>query len=158
MTFAITISSTARATVVYWVVECYKNSIIYRYRGEQSTEELPQYEILGLSDGYIETVRDIAPELVAVTYENQNGDIIYFDYSFMYQGTQTYFVLNDDDVLDVMVNQMDGKFIESHIPGKLNCLTWIVPDLNIQFSIERCFDFDSVLHMAESVSLCKVLK
>lgn len=154
----IAISPTARAAVVRWVVEWYENNIVYQYWGEQNIEELPQYEISGLPDGYVETVRDIAPGLVAVTYENQNGNVIYFDYSFMHQGAQTDFVLNDDGVFDVMVNHMDGKFIESHIPGNFNSLTWIDPDLNIQFAVEGCFDFDSLLRMAESISLCKMLK
>lgn len=76
----------------------------------------------------------------------------------MHQGTQTDFILTDDVVVDVMVDQMDGKFIESHIPGNFNSLTWIAPDLNIQFAIEGCFDLEGLLHMAESISLCNLLK
>lgn len=151
-------SSTARATVVRWVIEWYGNNIDYLYTGEQNTEALPQYEITRLSDGYVEIDRDVAPGLVAVTYENRKGDVIYFDYSFMHQGTQTDFILDDDVVFDVMVNQVSGQFIESRIPGNLNSLTWIDPDLNVQFSIEGCLDLDSFLNMAESVSLCKMPK
>lgn len=154
----IAINPTARATVVRWVVEWYENNIVYRYWGEQNTEELPQYEISGLPDGYVETARDIAPGLVAVTYEDQNGDVIYFDYSFMHQGTQTNFILNDDDVFDVMVNQMNGQFIESRIPGNFNSLTWVDSDANIQFSLDGNFGLEVLLHIAESVSLCKATK
>lgn len=152
----IAISPTARATVVRWVVEWYENNIVYRYWGEQNTEELPQYEISGLPDGYVETVRNIAPALVAVTYENHAEDIIYFDYSFMHQGSQTNFILNDDDVFDVQVNGMYGKFFKSHTPGNLSELTWIDPEQNIQFTIGGCFEYDVILHMAETVSLCEV--
>ena len=138
----IVISPTARAAVVRWVVEWYENNIVYRYWGEQNTEELPQYEISGLPDGYVETVRDTAPGLVAVTYENLNGDVIYFDYSFMHQGAQTDFILTDDDVFEVMVNQMPGQFFESNIPGNLNSLTWIDPDLNIHFTLDGNFGLE----------------
>ena len=154
----IAISPTARAAVVRWVVEWYENNIVYRYWGEQNTEELPQYEISGLPDGYVETARDTAPGLVAVTYEDQNGDVIYFDYSFMHQGAQTDFILTDDDVFDVMVNQMYGQFLESRIPGNLNSLTWIDSDENIQFSLDGNFRLEELLHIAESVSLCKTPK
>lgn len=153
------ISPTARAVVVRWVVEWSENNIVYRYWGEQNTEELPQYEISGLPDGYAETVRDTAPGLVAVTYEDQNGDVIYLDYIFMHQGAQTDFILtDDDDVFDVMVNQMYGQFLESRIPGNLNSLTWIDSDKNIQFSLGGNFRLEELLHIAESVSLCKTPK
>lgn len=152
------ISPTARATVIRWIVAWHGNNIDYVYTGEQNTEAMPQFEITELPDGYAETVRNTAPGLVAVTYEHQDGNVIYFDYNFMHQGTQTNFILSYDDVFDVMVNQMSGKFIESRIPGNLNALTWIDPDLNIQFTVEGCFGFDSLLHMAESISLRKLLK
>lgn len=152
------ISPTARAAVVRWAVELYENNIAYRYRGEQNAEALPQYEITELPDGYVETMRNISPGLVSVTYEDQFGDVIYLDYVFMYQGTQTNFVINEDSVLNVMVNQMNGQFIESQIPENLNTLTWINPDLNIHFTIDGYFNLDTILHMAESVSLCKTPK
>lgn len=154
----IVISPTARAAVVRWVVEWYENNIVYRYWGEQNTEELPQYEISGLPDGYVETVRDTSPGLVAVTYEDQNGDVIYFDYSFMHQGSQTSFILNDEDVCSVMVNQMLGQFFESNIPGNLNSLTWIDPDLNIHFTLDGNFGLEELLYIAKGISLCKMTK
>lgn len=152
------ISPTARAAVVRWVVEWYENNIVYRYWGEHNAEELPQYEILGLPDGYVETVRDIAPGLVAVTYENQSGDVIYFDYCFMYKGTQTDFILNDDNIVDVMVNQMNGLFIKSNVPENLNSLVWIDSELNIQFALDGHLGLEELLHIAESVTLCKTTK
>lgn len=151
-------SPTARAAVVQWVTEWYDNTIRYLYTGEQNTEELPQYDIAELPDGYVESARDVAPGLVAVTYENRNGDVIYFDYSFMHQGSQTVFVLNDDDVYDVTVNQMQGQFFESQIPGNFNSLTWIDSDKNIQFSLDGNFELEELLHIAESVYLCKAPK
>lgn len=149
-------SPTARAAVVRWVMERYGNHITYLYTGEQNAEALPQYEITELPDGYVETERDTSPGLVSVTYENQDGDVIYFDYSFMHQGSQTIFILNEDDVCDVMVNHMDGQFFESHIPGNQNLLAWIDPGLNIHFTIGGCYDLDILLHMAESIYLYKM--
>lgn len=149
-------SPTARAAVVRWVMEWYGNNIDYLYTGEQNPELLPQYGICDLPDGYVETTRDIAPALVAVTYENHEGDIIYFDYSFMHQGSQTDFILNDDEVFDVQVNGMYGKFFRSHIPGNLSEVTWIDSEQNIQFTIGGSFEYDVLLHIAETVSLCKV--
>ena len=151
-------SPTARAAVVRWVVEWFENSIAYRYWGEQNTEALPRYEITELPDGYVETVRDIAPGLVAVTYENQNGDVIYFNYSFMHQGALSSFDTENADVLDIKVNHLDGKFFRSRIPENLNTLTWIDPNQNLQFTLDGYFEYDVLLHIAGSVSLYKTLK
>jgi len=152
------LSPTARASVVRWVMEWYGNTINYLYTGEQNSELLPQYEISDLPCGFVETTRDIAPALVAVTYENHSGDIIFFDYSFMHQGSQTNFILNDDDVFDVQVNGMYGKFFRSHTSEKLSDVTWIDSEQNIQFTIGGCLEYDVILHMAETVSLCKTTK
>lgn len=152
------ISPTARATVIRWIVEWYENNIDYRYMGGQNKEALPQYEITELPDGYVETIRNVAPGLVAVTYENSEGDAIYFVYSFMHQGSQTNFILENEEVYDVMVNEMRGQFFESHSPESLNSLTWIDTDLNIQFNLDCRFGIEELLHMAESVFLCKVTK
>lgn len=149
---------TARAAVIRWIMERYEGGVDYRYAGEQNPEALPQYGIAELPDGYAETVRDTAPGLVAVTYENREGDVIYLDYIFMHQGAQTSFVLNGDEVFDVTVNQMNGQFIQSHIPGNLNSLTWIDPDLNIQFTLDGNFGLEELLYMAEKISLCEVTK
>ena len=150
-------SHTARAAVVRWVAEWSGNRIEYRYTGEQNAEPLPQYEITELPDGYVETERVASPALVDVVYENSNGEVIGFTYIFMYEGAQSNFTLNDDDVFDVMVDQMNGKFIESRVPGNTNTLAWIDTDRNIHFMIDGCFACEELLHMAESISLCKPL-
>lgn len=152
------INPTARATVVRWVVEWYENTINYSYSGEQDTDVLPDYEIVELPDGYVEKKRNIAPVLAAVTYENLKGDAIYFDYVYMYQGAQTNFVLSEDNVFDTLVNGMEGKFLKSQTSEKMNRLTWIDTEANIQFTLSACMEYDALLRMAESVSLCKTLK
>lgn len=152
------ISPTARATVIRWIVEWYENNIDYRFMGGQNPEALPQYEITELPDGYVETVRDMAPGLVAVTYENQTGDVIYLNYAFMHQGTLSSFDTENADVFDIRVNHLDGKFFRSRIPENLNTLTWIDPDQNLQFTVDGYFECDALLHIAGSVSLCKMTK
>ncbi len=154
----VAISPTARATVIRWIVEWYENNIDYRFMGGQNTEALPQYEITDLPDGYVETVRDTAPGLVAVTYENQTGDVIYLNYACMHQGTLSSFDTENADVFDIRVNHLDGKFFRSRTPENLNTLTWIDPDQNLQFIVDGRIEYDALLHIAGSISLCKTPK
>lgn len=154
---AMAFSPAARTAMVRWVVERSGYDIDYIYAGEGSEEALPQYEITALPEGFVETERDTAPSLVAVTYENGDGDVIYLDYVFMHQGALRSFKTTDADVFDVTVDQLSGKFFKARTPGNLNTLAWINPDSNIHFSVGGCFELDDLLHIAENVSLCKTL-
>ena len=152
---AMAFSPAARTAMVRWVVERSGNDIDYVYSGEQSPEALPQYEIKALPEGFVETERDVLPGLEVVIYENESGDILYLDYIYMRQGALTSFDTSDADVFDVTVGQLSGTFFKARTPGNMNTLRWIDPDLNIHFSVDGCFDLDDLLHIAESVSLCK---
>ena len=127
------------------------------YTGEQNTEALPQYEIAEFPDGYIEIDRDSAPGLVSVTYENAQGDPIYFNYAFLHQGTLSGFYVEDADAFEVRVNNQKGTYFAAQTPGNINTLTWIDADENLQFTIDGCCQYDVLLRMAESISLCKTL-
>ena len=155
---AMAASPAARMAMVRWVVERSGNDIDYVYSGEQSPEALPQYEIKALPEGFVETERDVLPGLEVVIYENESGDILYLDYIYMRQGALTSFDTSDADVFDVTVGQLSGTFFKARTPGNMNTLRWIDPDLNIHFSVDGCFDLDDLLHIAESVSLCKTPK
>ena len=152
---AMAFSPAARTAMVRWVVERPGNDIDYVYSGEQSTEPLPQYEITALPEGFVETERDVLPGRVDVIYENPSGDVIWLSYVFMRQGALTSFDTTDANAFDVTVNQLPGIFFEARTPGNLNTLRWIDPDLNMHFIVDGCFDLDVLLHIAESVSLCK---
>lgn len=152
---AMAFSPAARTAMVRWVVERSGDGIRYTYSGEQSPETLPQYEITALPEGFVETERDVLPGRVDVIYENPSGDVIWLSYVFMRQGALTSFDTTDANAFDVTVNQLPGIFFEARTPGNLNTLRWIDPDLNMHFIVDGCFDLDVLLHIAESISLCK---
>lgn len=148
-------SPTARAAFIRWVMEWHDNNIRYIYSGDQNKDILPPFEITELPDGYVEKSRDVAPGLVAVTYENQTGDVLYLVYNFMHQGSQTDIILNEDSVFNVMVNQMKGYFFEPAISEGINTVMWIDEVQNIHFSLDGNFEMDELLRIAESVLCAK---
>ena len=152
---AMAFSPAARTAMVRWVVERSGNDIDYVYAGEGSEEALPQYEITALPEGFVETERDVLPGLVDVIYENESGDIICLSYIFMHQGALTSFDTSDADAFDVTVSQLPGTFFKARTPGNMSTLRWIDPDLNLHFTVDGCFEMDDLLHIAESISLCK---
>ena len=148
-------SPTARADIVRLAVEWYNTHIIYHYAGPDLSGEMPQYTISALPDGYEEIIRDVGPELVSVVYADSDGDMIGLDYMYMSQGGNSLFVTEDDDVFDVTVRHMEGKLFVPREEGRMSTVTWIDTNSNIQFSVDAALDRDSILHIAESVVLCK---
>lgn len=151
-------SPTARAAFVQWVAEWYETHIIYKYLGESSPDEMPQYGIAELPTGFEETERTELPRMTSVIYENEVGDIIYFDYAFMAQGGEDIFHIDDSSTFEIMVNHMNGQFFESSVSGDFNTITWIDTKHDIQYNINSTMSFIEILHMAESISLEKTTK
>lgn len=151
-------SPTARAVFIQWVTEWYETHIAYYYEGGTTSGEIPQYEITELPEGFVESERIEFPELVSITYENEAGDAIYFNYSLIVQGGASGFYIQDSDVFDIEVNHMSGQFFELNDPGSFNTITWIDTNQNIQFDISCVYNYVDILHMATSVSLVKTTK
>ena len=152
------ISPTAWAAFTRWVTEWYETHVVYRYAGRSILEALPQYEITELPEGFVEIERIEFQRMASITYENESGDVIYFNYVFMSHGGAVSFGTKDSDIFDIKVNHMSGQFFESKVPGNFNTITWIDADQNIQFDISGTYSYADILRMAESVSLVKTTK
>lgn len=142
---------TAWAAFTRWVTEWYETHIVYRYTGESTLKDMPQYEIAELPEGFVENERIEFPSSVNVTYKNESGDIINLKYIFMVQGGATVFEIENSNMFDIEVNHMGGQFFESIDPGNFNTITWIDTDQNIQFEISSAYNYIDILRMAESV-------
>lgn len=150
-------SPTVRATVVRWVVEWYETHITYRYSGETIENEMPQYIITDLPDGYVEenTQKITWENYVRSTYVNkETNGIMYFDYVYMQQGSEWDYDVEDVQCIPVTVNGMEGQlFAVDDWEEKWNTITWIDSENNIQFSVDANLSQNDILHIAESVSL-----
>jgi len=147
------VSPDVRAAVIHWVTEWYETHILYRYSGEQISGELPKYEITALPEGYAETERIEMPEYFCVTYKNEEGQWLQFDYSYMQQGSALDILTEGVEVRDITVNGLEGQIFLSLDPKNDNTLTWIDPSVNLQFTVDAFLDESDILHIAESVAL-----
>ena len=156
------VSPTVRAAVIRWVTEWYETHITYRYSGEQITDEMPQYEITDLPEGYIEdkSKRIEWPEYISFTFYNpnkENDQRIIFDYAYMSQGGASDFVTEDSEVLSVTVNGLEGQlFLEKDWENTRSTLTWIDAERNLQFTLMAALGETDILHIAESASLVEM--
>ena len=149
---------TARAAILQWVVEWYETHVVYRYAGEASLTEMPQYGISALPNGYAEVDRSGFPGYVSVTYQNADGSVLYLDYTHIQQGAATVFVTEDMVVSDIVVNGFPGHLYLSEMPEQGSAVTWIDSTQNIQFTVDGFADESGLLHMAESLILEKTTK
>ena len=148
------ISPTARAAVVRWVVEWYETHIVFRYAGEDRTEEMPQYTVENLPDGYTEVERIIGHSAVSVVYENNSGEVIYLDYDYIHEGGISIFDSsgNDmDEVISVTVGKHAGLLFIPKDPDAMLTITWIDENENIQIVLTADLDDEALLRMAECV-------
>ena len=151
------VSPTARATFIRWVTEWYETHVTYRYAGDDMVDDLPEYTITELPEGYAEDC-DQRIKFGTQTYISyQNGDInstITLHYCYMQQGAATVFVLENADSVPIIVNGCEGQiFLSKNLETTRNAVTWIDIEQNNQFTIQARLSTDDLLHMAESVSL-----
>ena len=156
------VSPTVRAAVVRWVTEWYETHVVYRFSGEQIADEMPQYEVTDLPEGYAETERVEWPSYVSIIYQNvndENASWIYLQYIYMQQGASSNFEIENADIIPVTVNGLEGQlYLTRDTEGADSTITWIVPDENMLFAVSAALGADDILHMAESVSLVKTEK
>lgn len=160
LTFGTLIASSPviRAAVIEWVREWYETHIVYRYSGEAIYEEMPQYEIINLPEGYTEIDRFISSGYVSVTYQNEDGLPLYLDYSFIQHGSATDFVTDNMDVSDIIVNGCTGQLFLSADSKQSSAITWIDGKKNIQFTLNGFSDSTNLVYMAESITLITSIK
>lgn len=157
------ISPTVRAAVVRWAVEWYENHVTYRYSGNAIAQDMPQYEITALPEGYVEdtSLRIEWPNYISIKYKSEElQNMILFDYIYMQQASVSDFVPGENTIiLPITVNDLNGQlFLEADWENMRNVITWIDPDSNLQFTLQANLSENDILHMAESVSLVKTEK
>jgi len=158
-------SPTARAAVLRWAEEWTGTRLVYRYAGEGPAGEMPRYEITGLPEGFVEAGRDETPAYVSVTYENDGADgatagTIYLSYADLHGGGALVVELEENiAALPVTVNGLEGRlFLYGDREDKWNTVIWTDPEANLQFTLDAAAGESAILHIAESVSLCKPTK
>jgi len=153
------ISPTVRATVMEWVMEWYDTQIFYRFFGESNSDELPSYDITKLPTGYkkVEESRELI-DRVSVTYENEEDDMIYFQYSYMKEGILFGVNTENAEIYEINVHNCSGHFYKSTDPKESNAVIWLDEQKKIMFMVDGFYEKDELLAMAESIELCNVTK
>lgn len=155
-------SPTARAVVRQWIATLYETYISYQYTQTPiAPGKMPEYVITALPEGYEENTNERVewPNYVQRRYQNVDGDMIFFDYVYMSDGSEANIETENVKVHTVMVNGHQGVLYEPQSSEASDCtLSWFDTDQNLHFTIDAAADRDEIIHMAESVKLFESTK
>lgn len=153
------VSPTVRAAVIQWVTEWYETHITYRFFGDNRFDEMPEYELTGLPEGYVEN-RDRRVEqssYMRFTYQNEldsSAQAIYLRYVNMQEGSAADFVIEEAEVIPVVINGLEGQlFLEKDWEHNRSTITWCDAESNLQFAVDAALNETEIVKLAESVSL-----
>ncbi len=148
----------ARAAVVQWFIEWYDTYLVYRYGGELSADELPEYALTWIPEGYQESRKEKNTSSAILVYENNEGGAIFFGYWLTHSGAADVIRTEDSEIVDIKVNNYDGLFFKAIDSEQMNTMTWVDSKAGIQFQINANEDKNVILHIAEGANLDKFNK
>ena len=150
----------ARDAVQRWIRETWRNSIVYRFLGEESST-VPEVRPAWLPEGYEETMALEREGWLSVTYRNENGDCIFFDVHQMHEGTMVDFIANpgEEHALEkVDVGGLPGEIYMSGDRTEQSVLIWMDDEMGFCYELDAKLDASVILHIAESVPLVNPTK
>lgn len=153
-------SAEVRAEFINWVIEWYDTQIVYRFSGKPAGDPfapLPKYEVTALPEGYALFKEIIIPGSYNIGYANADGELFWFGYQRMEQGSALAIQEDTEGMTtyEVMINGCKGWIYCSQDAEPNNIIVWIDEENNLVFDISGFFGKDELLRFAESVALCK---
>lgn len=155
------VSPPLRAAVVNWAVEWYESHIVYRFSGAQPEDPLallPKYELTAVPEGYAFDREMAVPGAYDILFVNDEGDLLWFGYQRMTQGSLLGIETENTIVSEITVNGCPGQLYHSLDPEECSAVVWVDAEENLFFSLSGYFNDLELLHMAESVVLVNLTK
>lgn len=160
----LTVDEGARAAFQRWWREMNEHSVIYHFFGG-STDALPQYELNWVPEGFV-LVSDINHDYYngskarIMLYENpETGDGFIFGYDLIFEDKLLVIggYVDEDAPLSehCTVNGLDGEYYPPTDLGSTDNLIWVDEKNGVVLHINSNIDKDTVLHIAECISLCE---
>lgn len=153
------ISPKVYAAVVNWVTEWYDTYVMYRFSGEHTESDLPEYQLSYIPEGYqrnaeILSVPDDFSRVTALQFTAYSGKHrLLFEYGPMDSGSALAIELENMSVSEVSINGNRGHLYSSTIDSQVSCITWIDIQNNTCLLIDGFLSDDELIRIAQSVTL-----
>lgn len=117
------VSQTARAAIIEWAIEWYEDSAIYRFFGKPFFGDMPRYKIAELPVGYHDTkMPQVLPNNIEINYEDENGNVIRFEYMRVEEGSAIVIDTENMEVLEIEINGNLGHLYMSQDREQSSCI------------------------------------
>ena len=153
------ISPKVYAAVVNWVTEWYDTYVMYRFSGEHTESDLPEYQLSYIPEGYhhdaeiLSTPNDYS-RATSMRFMAYSGDHwLFFQYGPMDSGSAMSIELENMSVSEISINGNPGQLYSSATETQSSCITWIDTKSNICFFIDCFLSDDELIYTAQNVSL-----
>ena len=153
------ISPKVYAAVVNWVTEWYDTYVMYRFSGEHTESDLPEYQLSYIPEGYhhdaeiLSTPNDYS-RATSMRFMAYSGDHwLFFQYGPMDSGSAMSIELENMSVSEISINGNPGQLYSSATETQSSCITWIDTESNICFFIDGFLSDDELIYTAQNVSL-----
>ena len=149
----LTVSTDAREFVFGWVRGQFGSGFIYTFDGDAATDEIPQYCLGWIPDGYTQDFTSEFEGGKILGYVNAAGQQMLFAYSSASTGT-IFALLQCDDYKqeEVSINGIAGTLYISPRDEESSAIVWIDQERNIVFDIGAVVDPQTLIKMAENVT------
>ena len=95
---------------------------------------------------------------MGVTYRDAERHTLYFQYMRMSEGSALAVSRENMEVYEIEVQNCRGQMYLSTNPKESNAVAWQDEQANMQFWVDGFLDKEELLHIANSVCLCKTTK
>lgn len=153
------ISPRVYAAVVNWVTEWYDAFVTYRFSGEHTEPDLPDYQLSYIPEGYcrepeILSTPDDFSKATSMRFMSCSGEHwLFFQYAPTESGSALSIDLENMSVSEVSINGNLGHLYSSTTDAQSSCITWIDAKSNTYFIIDGYMSDDKLLCLAQSVTL-----
>lgn len=153
------ISPKVYAAVVNWVTEWYDTYVMYRFSGEHSESDLPEYQLSYIPEGYhhdaeVLSTPDDYSRATSMRFMAYSGDHwLFFQYGPMDSGSAMSIELENMFVSEISINGNPGQLYSSTTDTQSSCITWINTKNNTYFFIDGFLSDDELIRIAQSVTL-----
>ena len=148
----LTVDTEARGAFFAWVRQQCENFVEYRFVGQVPGKEMTVgYAPTWLPDGYEETKVQSADGTAIKTYQNSDGQVIYFMYSSGADATSLFVVSDQMTAEEVVVGTRKADFYRDADPQNANVLVWQSESGEVIFLISAALPKNELVRIAEAI-------
>lgn len=159
-TMVLTLSPTARASVMGWISGYENNVYSYTATGsENASDAYFQYSLHRIPEGYSLWQENLSQSQgLAIYAQEESGKLFKILYAPNDGSSALFLIPEDAEKQSVQVNNTSADFYLSHSQESSSCIVWTDPQTEYLICIDGFFSEDELIEFAENVTVSQIPK